>query len=70
MKGESERVPRKNLRFLSGKPLCWYILNNLSLVDQVSEIIINTDCDNIKDTVRSFNFSKVRFVQTKITFGT
>ena len=47
MKGHSERVPRKNLRNLNGKPLFHWIMNNLDKSKSIDEIIINTDSDEI-----------------------
>ena len=47
MKGHSERVPRKNLRYLNGKPLFHWIMNTLVSSKSIDEIIINTDSDEI-----------------------
>jgi len=47
MKGHSERVPRKNLRNLNGKPLFHWIMNTLVSSKSIDEIIINTDSDEI-----------------------
>jgi CMP-N-acetylneuraminic acid synthetase len=47
MKGHSERVPNKNIRDLNGKPLFYWIMENLSKSKYIDEIIINTDSDEI-----------------------
>ena len=47
MKGYSERVPGKNLRNLDGIPLFHWIMNSLTNSRFISEIIINTDSDEI-----------------------
>jgi len=59
MKGNSERVPNKNIRLLSGKPVCHWILEALSRSKYVDEIIINTDSDKIKEIVLAFELVKV-----------
>ena len=52
MKGNSERVPNKNMRDFFGKPLYHWIINNLLLSQYISEIIINTDSEEIADNAR------------------
>ena len=49
MKGNSERVPNKNIRLLNGKPVCHWILESLSRSNYVDEVIINTDSPKIKE---------------------
>lgn len=59
MKGNSERVPHKNIRMLHGKPVCHWIIESLSASKNVSEIIINTDSEEIKAIVEGFELVKV-----------
>lgn len=59
MKGNSERVPDKNIRELNGKPVCHWILESLSRSKYVSEVIINTDSPKIKEIVSEFDIVKV-----------
>ena len=59
MKGNSERVPNKNIRLLNGKPVCHWILESISLSNYVDEVIINTDSPKIKEIVAGFDFVKV-----------
>ena len=59
MKGNSERVPNKNIRLLNGKPVCHWIIESLSLSKYISEIIINTDSQKIKEIVSNFELVRV-----------
>ena len=59
MKGNSERVPNKNIRLLNGKPVCHWILESISQSKYIDEVIINTDSPKIKEIVASFDFVKV-----------
>lgn len=59
MKGNSERVPNKNIRALNGKPVCHWILESLSRSKYVDEVIINTDSPKIKEIVSEFDFVKL-----------
>lgn len=43
MKGHSERIPGKNFRPLAGKPLFRWMLDTLLSVEEVAEVVINTD---------------------------
>lgn len=46
MKANSERVPNKNFKLIGGKPLYYWILENLIALEVIDKIIINTDADN------------------------
>lgn len=47
MKSNSERVRRKNFREFNGKPLFRWILNTLLSIDEIDQIVINTDARSI-----------------------
>ena len=47
MKGHSERVPNKNIRSLAGRPVFHWVLESLSKSKYVSEVVINTDSEEI-----------------------
>lgn len=52
MRGESERVPGKNLRGCAGRPLYHWIITALAGSPLVSEIVIDTDSDTITEDAR------------------
>jgi CMP-N-acetylneuraminic acid synthetase len=58
MKGNSERVPNKNLRLFDGKPLYHAIVSELLKSKYINQLVINTDSDKIKEDVRK-NFPTV-----------
>ncbi len=47
MKASSERVTGKNFRDFSGKPLFRWILDTLLEVEEIDQVIINTDARHI-----------------------
>lgn len=47
MKGDSERVPKKNIKPLCGRPLLLWILDTLNQAKYVEEIVLNTDSHEI-----------------------
>lgn len=52
MKGNSERVPNKNLRLFNGKPLYHHMVDVLIESKYVDQIFINTDSDKIISDVK------------------
>jgi len=59
MKLQSERVPKKNLKILGGKPLYSYILETLARVPSIDEIYVYCSDDSIADKLPD----PVRFLQ-------
>ena len=59
MKGNSVRVPNKNLRLIAGKPRFAHVLKSLSECSFVNEIIVNTDSELIANKVLEL-FPKVK----------
>lgn len=57
IKGESERVPGKNMRVFCGKPLMHYILTALENVPEIGKISVNTDSEAV--AAYAGKFSKV-----------
>ncbi len=43
MKGHSERIKGKNFRVFNGKPLFRWILDTLLSVEEIDQVVINTD---------------------------
>jgi len=55
MKGNSERVPNKNLKDFHGKPLFHRITETLLQSEYINKVVINTDSYKIKnDAINSF----------------
>ena len=50
MKGNSERVPNKNLKSFNGKPLFHAIIDELIKSSYIDKVIINTDSDLIAES--------------------
>ena len=63
LRKDSHRVKNKNFLSLKGIPLYKWILKSLSSVDLITEIIINTDCEELLELDE---FSKVRTIQREI----
>ena len=57
-RGGSKSIPEKNIKSFCGKPLIFWNLQELQN-SNVDKVIVATDCNKIKATVLSFNFSKV-----------
>lgn len=62
MRHHSQRVPGKNYRLLNGKPLFHYIINTLSLVPEISEVIVDTDSNEVISGMQE-NFPNVKVIE-------
>ena len=47
MKAHSERVTGKNFRIFAGKPLFRWILDTLLEIEEIDQVVINTDARDI-----------------------
>jgi len=56
----SKSIPFKNIKEFCGKPLVYWNLEALQDSLNIDEIYVATDCDEIKEVVNSFGFSKVK----------
>jgi CMP-N-acetylneuraminic acid synthetase len=61
MRHHSQRVPGKNYRLLAGRPLFHHVIETLLTVPEVSEILVDTDSDPVKDGLRQY-FPQVKIV--------
>ena len=53
MKGESERVPNKNMRDFNGQPLCSVMLDKLVASAHIDQVVVNTDSRVIKEYIEN-----------------
>lgn len=62
MKGHSERVPNKNMRLFSGRPLYHCVADILEACQYISTFLINTDSQLIaEDAIK--HYSKARIIE-------
>ena len=61
MRHHSQRVPGKNFRPLDGRPLYAHILGTLSAVPAISQILVDTDSQEIMDGIQA-SFPKVKCI--------
>ena len=61
MRHHSQRVPGKNYRLLAGKPLFHYIIETLLSVQEINEIVVDTDSDPVMDGLRK-DFPQVKVI--------
>ena len=58
-RGGSKGIPRKNIRFLAGKPLIAYILESARRARYVDEVVVSTDDDEIEMVVSRLGFKVI-----------
>lgn len=59
MKGNSERVPNKNLKNFSGKPLYHRVMESLLNSAYIKNVVVNTDSEAIKADIQKHFSEKV-----------
>lgn len=59
MKGNSERVPNKNLKDFAGKPLYHRVMDTLLASKYISKVVVNTDSEVIKGDLAKHYGEKV-----------
>ncbi|MCH2155848.1 MAG: acylneuraminate cytidylyltransferase family protein [Opitutales bacterium] len=59
MKGHSARIPGKNFKEFAGKPLFRWVLDTLLAVQEIDQVVINTDA---VDTLRSYGIETDRVI--------
>jgi len=61
----SKSIPLKNIKLFCGKPLIYWSLFSAQKSSSIDKIYVATDCLEIKNTVNSFQFSKVEIYDRK-----
>ncbi len=59
-RGGSKGVLNKNLRIVAGKPLILHILGTLRQVNEITEIVVSTECDTIATIARLHGYRVVQ----------
>jgi CMP-N-acetylneuraminic acid synthetase len=65
MRHHSQRVPGKNYRPLAGKPLFHHIIETLLGAPEVSQVVIDTDSEPVKDGLREY-FPSVKIIDRPV----
>ncbi|MCW7497033.1 acylneuraminate cytidylyltransferase family protein [Leptospira levettii] len=63
MKGNSERVPKKNIRLMHGKPLFFYIADTLLESNHFDLLAINTDSEEISEIAKNKYGNWVKIIE-------
>lgn len=70
MRAGSQRVPKKNIRELGGKPLFSHMLSTLTKLELLDAIIVDTDSDEILELTRQTSPSGVILSKRPAILGT
>jgi CMP-N-acetylneuraminic acid synthetase len=65
MRHHSQRVPGKNYRPLAGKPLFHHIIETLLGAPEVSQVVVDTDSEPVKDGLREY-FPSVKIIDRPV----
>lgn len=62
MRHHSVRVPEKNFRLIAGKPLYHYIISSLLAVEEIDQVVVDTDSPKIMEGL-AIDFPKVKVLE-------
>lgn len=65
LKGESRSIPRKNIKPLAGKPLCYWTCSAATNSKYVNQVYVSTEDEEIKKIVDSFGLG-IKFIPEKL----
>ena len=66
----SKSIKLKNIKLFCNKPLIYWTIKSLDESSMINEIVVSTDCNEIKKTVEAFNFKKTRvYNRNKLNAG-
>lgn len=54
-RGQSKRLPKKNIKLLNGKPLIWYAIAAAKFCDSICDVVVSSDCPEILEIVSKIN---------------
>ena len=63
VRGGSKSIPLKNIKIIAGHPLVYWTVRAANECSYIDEVYISTDCEEIKDVVNGFGFSKVKVIE-------
>jgi len=58
-RGGSKGIPRKNIRFLAGRPLIAYVLQTAKQSKYIDDVVVSTEDEEIREIVKEYGFSVV-----------
>ena len=56
---ESSRMPGKPLVDICGKPMIWWVYNTVKSIEELSEVVVATDDERIKNTCESLGINAI-----------
>ncbi|MHA2074841.1 MAG: acylneuraminate cytidylyltransferase family protein, partial [Candidatus Hodarchaeales archaeon] len=69
LRGGSRSIPKKNIKPIAGKPLCFWVLESAKAVKEIDEVYVSTEDEEISKTVLRFD-SKIRILKRPPEFAT
>ena len=66
LRGGSKSIPKKNIKLLAGKPLCWYAIKAACECETIDMVYVSTDCKEILAVVEAFGFDKLTIIGRSI----
>jgi CMP-N-acetylneuraminic acid synthetase len=59
MRGGSKSIPKKNIKPMAGKPLCYWVIKAASDAETVDRVYVSTDSDEIAEVVNGMGLNVI-----------
>lgn len=59
VRGGSKTIPLKNIKFINGRPLIYWVLDATMKCKNIDNVIVSTDCEQIKKVALDYHSDKV-----------
>lgn len=69
LRGGSKSIPKKNIKKIAGKPLCYWTLHAAVQLKDIDEVYISTDSDEVADIVNNLNLG-VKIIMRPAEYAT
>ena len=69
LRGGSKSIPKKNIKPLAGKPMCFWVLEAAFNSNYIGEVYVSTDSEEIASLVRN-SFRQVRIIMRPDEYAT
>jgi len=66
IKEHSSRIPNKNFKLMNDKPLFYWVINTLEGLNEIGEIVINTDSKLLITQMNDYKFTKIKFINRAV----
>ena len=70
LRGESKSIPNKNIKYINGRPLVYWVLDAAVNCDEIDIVVVSIDSVEIKNIVSNYNSDKILIIERSESVST